>query len=224
MSFLSQNPDSSRSWSGLRNGAASSYTLIPESITQTELDDSALYWRIEILNLPGEPVFGVDLIGDMIIGRGKQADLDLDNYSAYLEGVSREHVVIRPADNQLTITDLDSTNGTYLDGKPLKTSVITTLHDGASIGLGNMSFQVRIVDHTTLGSLREALTSDAADQIASGIFPKKKLMELFATGHLAPDQAISDDDDPGTLIMHFRKVMRYPGAVSRWMNDKDSNS
>jgi pSer/pThr/pTyr-binding forkhead associated (FHA) protein len=62
--------------------------------------------------------FWIDEGGRLTIGRGKAADVILDNTA-----VSREHAVLEMRQGVLHLTDLDSTNGTRVNGEIIKGSV-----------------------------------------------------------------------------------------------------
>ncbi|HEU0032992.1 MAG TPA: FHA domain-containing protein [Kofleriaceae bacterium] len=66
----------------------------------------------------------------LVIGRGDEAGwVILD------EDLSREHAEIRRGWDGVTIRDLDSKNGTFVDGARIRDAVL--LHDGAELVLGN---------------------------------------------------------------------------------------
>ncbi|MGB7338428.1 MAG: FHA domain-containing protein [Phototrophicaceae bacterium] len=66
-----------------------------------------------------EPLILID-IDHLIIGRASGANhLDLSRHYAKMLGVSREHAIIKFDGKSYTITDLGSTNGTYLNNKKL---------------------------------------------------------------------------------------------------------
>lgn len=78
--------------------------------------------------------------GEFILGRvgGTQPilpDIDLTPFGGYEEGVSRLHAIIKITPDQISITDLGSANGTWVNGKkatahhpyPLKNGDILTL-------------------------------------------------------------------------------------------------
>lgn len=74
-----------------------------------------------------------DLEGDSIlIGRDPEADVVIDNVS-----VSRRHAEIRRDRGGWVLEDLDSSNGTFLDGERLETA--RPLEEGAEIGVGKFS-------------------------------------------------------------------------------------
>jgi pSer/pThr/pTyr-binding forkhead associated (FHA) protein len=71
-----------------------------------------------------------------IIGRRHTCDLCIP-----LESVSRRHCQLSCDNGLLKIQDLDSRNGTYLNGKRVKEAVIKA---GDSIGIGPLSFVLQI--------------------------------------------------------------------------------
>ncbi len=70
-------------------------------------------------------------------------DIDLTPYQAHAHGVSRLHAILRrKADNQVTIMDLGSSNGTYLKGQRLEPHREYPLNHGDIISLGKLRIQV----------------------------------------------------------------------------------
>lgn len=54
-------------------------------------------------------------VGTAILGRGQEADIKLED-----ELVSRKHCAVSFDGSQVYVQDLDSTNGTYVDGNPIQ--------------------------------------------------------------------------------------------------------
>lgn len=82
----------------------------------------------------GPPGARFDLQADAIIGR-VDAGIMLDD-----DEVSRYHAIVRVGDGEADITDLGSTNGTFVDGRRL--SGRATLRDGAIIRVGQTELEV----------------------------------------------------------------------------------
>ncbi|WP_026369763.1 double zinc ribbon domain-containing protein [Kallotenue papyrolyticum] len=83
---------------------------------------------------------------EVIIGRedpisGIHPDIDLTPYGGEAGGVSRRHALLRQESGQWTITDLDSTNYTHVDGQRLAPNTPTALHDGARLRLGRIEME-----------------------------------------------------------------------------------
>lgn len=84
---------------------------------------------------------------EFIIGRqdsasGIRPDLDLTAYGALEKGVSRMHAALRRGEDVLSIVDLDSANGTYLNGQRLAAHQPRLLRDGDEIRLGKLVLHI----------------------------------------------------------------------------------
>ena len=81
-------------------------------------------------------------IGRISEGQPIMPDIDLSPYQAYASGVSRLHAVIKREGNHVFLMDLDSANGTYVNGKRLNPNVEHTLKNGDVVALGKLKIQV----------------------------------------------------------------------------------
>jgi hypothetical protein len=82
---------------------------------------------------------------EFILGRvgGKQPilpDIDLTPYGGYEEGVSRLHAIIKVKQDQISITDLGSANGTWVNGRKAKAHSPYVLDNGDILTLGKFQF------------------------------------------------------------------------------------
>jgi len=85
--------------------------------------------------------------GNIILGRSdprnrNRVDLDLTPYGALDRGVSREHVRMHIEDGRLYVTDLGSTNGTFLSSTRLEPNTPTLLRKGDELLLGRLPIQI----------------------------------------------------------------------------------
>ncbi|MCU0482060.1 MAG: FHA domain-containing protein [Anaerolineae bacterium] len=73
----------------------------------------------------------------------RRIDIDMEIYDKGYFGVSRFHAMIIP-DNQhgLVIKDMQSTNGTYINGKKLRANENYPLADGDFVKFGNLKVQL----------------------------------------------------------------------------------
>ena len=69
-------------------------------------------------------------------------DVDLTSYNAAEHGISRVHAVIDCSRTGLQITDLDSRNGTFVNGAKLHPYNAQILRHGDTVRLGSMSLEV----------------------------------------------------------------------------------
>lgn len=118
------------------------------------LDDNAPPKRFPLHSLP------------VIIGRNPPADLLLDGTT-----VSRRHCRLELLDGTLRLSDLASTNGTFVDG--VRLAEPATLQDGATIGVGayRLRYHRRNQDETADADAMDREWRDAGQYVAS-ILPK----------------------------------------------------
>ncbi len=125
-----------------------------------ELNESADTFEAPPLGpgLAAGAIFGLRVMktGDMVslagrdnytLGRsaGSQAivpDVDLDTYGAQDQGISRLHAEIRMDETGVHVVDLDSVNGTLINGKRIEPQEPKEIHNKDIIQLGNMQLQV----------------------------------------------------------------------------------
>lgn len=117
--------------------------LIDQPIDTSVFDNLDLPDHSIGLYLPGQtkPMI-VELRREMIIGRHGRSeapqDIDLTPYHAGLLGVSREHASLTPHEGRCLLTDLKSSNGTWVNERRLAPYVPHTLQKGDRIRLGQL--------------------------------------------------------------------------------------
>lgn len=82
------------------------------------------------------------LIGRSDVGSIIIPDLDLASFGGAEQGVSRRHAMIRRGEDTLTLVDLESTNGTHLNGQRLIPNQPRVLRDGDEIRMGRLVFHI----------------------------------------------------------------------------------
>jgi hypothetical protein len=114
--------------------------LRTRSGTSTFAQDSYL-----VVHIQGavEPLV-LQVISDLIFGRksrnvNQEPDVDLTPFHALEKGVSHVHTLIEYHEQSLLLTDLDSRNGTYLNGERLTPHNKYILHDGDEIRMGKLT-------------------------------------------------------------------------------------
>lgn len=76
---------------------------------------------------------------DTIIGRARDCNLRIP-----VEDVSRHHCQIRLTETEVFLKDLESANGTLLDGQPIPTDTDVQLPSGSDITVGPVRFLVQV--------------------------------------------------------------------------------
>ncbi len=97
--------------------------------------------RDQIMPLVGRNEY---TIGRVAEGQPILPDIDLSNFDAYAQGVSRLHASIRVAGTQVNLVDLGSSNGTRLNGEKIVPNNEYPLKNGDLISLGKFKIQVLI--------------------------------------------------------------------------------
>lgn len=132
-------------------------------------------WLIELYNPKMEQPLQVILNHRMIVGRNDPTgenpnpDVDLTPYGAAEQGVSRQHVALFEEHNRLKICDLNSGNGTLLNGQRLTPDQSYTLQHEDHLQLGHMRVDIRIIISPSYGSTMHKQTSlQLQDKVHSG--------------------------------------------------------
>ena len=137
------------------------------------------------LNLPERPYpHLLSASQEVVIGREPGCEILLD--SSIHQGVSRRHVSVRPLSqaNTFEVCDLDSGNGTYVNGQRLKGCQNLQVGDRISLGLGGAEFLFEYVETAV-----PALASSGSDSSLSisQLFPMLSTRkELLQKAYLIP--------------------------------------
>jgi len=107
------------------------------------------HWLIELHFIEPLRPMGIEVadaftIGIMRYGE-KRPDLDLRSHIADEKGISRCHVRLEPERDSLRLTDLASTNGTWINRERIPALRPIALRDGDVISLAGLSFIMHIV-------------------------------------------------------------------------------
>jgi hypothetical protein len=90
------------------------------------------------------PVVGLPevTLGRVSEGQPIIPDIDLSPYKAYESGVSRMHASLQLAEDQITVTDLGSANGTRINGMKITSQIPYPIKHGDILTLGKFKIQV----------------------------------------------------------------------------------
>ena len=93
----------------------------------------------QMLSLVDRNEFTLGRVSD---GQPIMPDIDLSAHQAYAGGVSRLHAVLKRIGLCITIMDLGSANGTYLNGRRLSPNIEQSINHGDLISLGKFKIQI----------------------------------------------------------------------------------
>lgn len=107
-------------------------------------------WRIRLeLAFNTAQSIGLDVNGEVVMGRGEVGP-DIvplfDAEDADHLGVSRRHAALRPTKDKLYIVDLNSTNGTKLNGHSIGVNTPYSISNGDLLTLGRLDVICKIVE------------------------------------------------------------------------------
>jgi pSer/pThr/pTyr-binding forkhead associated (FHA) protein len=137
---------------------------------------------------------------DLIVGRASEFDMVLVE-----DMVSRKHATIRAANGELTIEDLGSTNGTFVNGERIAT--LTQLKAGDRILIGTSILKV-ITPKKGEASAHEtpapAPTVSASSEEISGLLDEVRVPDLLALLNSAKKTGVLETqrgDDKGQIYV-----------------------
>ncbi|MCR5304013.1 MAG: FHA domain-containing protein [Lachnospiraceae bacterium] len=119
---------------------------VPDPYTNYAMEDRTVMFtdnkapeefRLYSLN-GGMPAIGLDKLPAIVGKISSLSDICLPDPS-----VSRLHARFDKEDGRVTVTDLDSTNGTYINGKRLKPNETCTLRSGDELRIGVLNYCMR---------------------------------------------------------------------------------
>jgi pSer/pThr/pTyr-binding forkhead associated (FHA) protein len=148
----------------------------------------------------------------MTLGRWHDAtprkpDIDLAPYSARENGVSRIHAAIQMQDDNVTIKDMGSCNGTRVNGVRVQPGQFYVLSDGDEIRLGRLAIRVGI----KIKAPTSQDSTNANDTVSVPAIRRQMGADMLQPiTPLATRQTSTDDDD--TLIMPESRPQR-PGMT-----------
>lgn len=144
-------------------------TLDRETLDRLETEISTTNGSTRLPHTLAEGEIGLYIVGSnrplifqlgqqVVLGRqpseaSSQPRIDLSPYDAFNKGVSRMHIVIRRDEKLgLTVEDLASSNGTWLNGVRLQPYVPTILRSGDILKLSQIEIVLTVGESARLGN------------------------------------------------------------------------
>lgn len=123
---------------------------------------------------------------DIVIGRGAECNLRLS-----APQVSRRHCFLRISKDGAFVSDLDSSNGTFLGGNRLPSGKRHELHDGAVLSVGPVKFIARVRSEVVAGEVLQVNVAD--DRIEAEASPDFEPPSDFSATIASPPSGANDD-------------------------------
>jgi len=188
--------------------------------------DFLVPWVIELRITGTAQVLQVQVEEQMSIGRSdkhqvNRPDVDLSDYNAHYLGVSRHHATLTARNSRVTIRDLSSSNGTYLNGGRLDPDKDYRLRHGDFLTLGKLEMQVSFVvmpssyekhahpyaDVTipVIGSGQRVMILEDDERVAQTIsyVLEKAGFNVIAARTVTDALSMADDEMPNAIVMEL---------------------
>jgi len=162
---------------------ALSYRPVPDGNVSAAGERPLWRVRFDPVSAP-EKRFGLDINGEVVLGRGNDAPdlIDLTPCNADKLGVSRRHLALRPTPTNLFVVDLGSTNGTWRNGHSIGMNTPYSLLDGDTLTLGRLQLIVHIVNRPSIHTMPPTRQPDLANallEIAKAITSQLEIDEVL---------------------------------------------
>ncbi|NUP04720.1 MAG: DUF4388 domain-containing protein [Polyangiaceae bacterium] len=141
---------------------------------------------------------------EIIIGRSSDLDMVLVE-----DMVSRRHARIACSDQEITIEDLGSTNGTFVNGEKIKRAM---LKEGDRVLIGTSILKVVVSDSSNGAARRatgEAQRGSAGKTMSGAIdeIPLPDLLQLLGTSKKSGVLVVQSDEDIGKIVMRKGSIV-----------------
>jgi two-component system cell cycle response regulator len=150
-----------------------------------------------------------------VIGRGERADLRIDD-----EGLSRAHAkVVAASDGIVTIMDLESTNGTYLNGDRIE---LALLREGDELQLGpDVVLRFTYDPAAAAGDAKHAATSAKRPALTRRELEVARLVAQGLTSAVIAERLAIKERTVTSHLDHIcaRLGLGSRAALTRWLAD-----
>lgn len=115
---------------------------------------------LELLDQPSN-IRRITVRHDIVIGRGADCNLRLS-----APQISRRHCFMRVGRDVVSVTDLDSSNGTYLNGTRIESGRRYDVADGVTLALGPIRFVVAVRPEQVAAEVLQPSTLDESVDVS----------------------------------------------------------
>jgi pSer/pThr/pTyr-binding forkhead associated (FHA) protein len=153
-----------------------------------------------IVSIDGVVIKEVQLTKDKTtLGRRPYNDIVIDNLA-----ISGEHAVLQLTGSEVYLEDLNSTNGTYVNGKTAKKQL---LRNGDMIEVGK--YKIRFISDPVEGGREKTSAADAADEAANPPQAAIRVLSGVAAGRQVPlAKEMTTVGKPGVAVATITRRQR----------------
>ncbi len=146
----------------------------------------------------------IKLTEKLVLGRADEdytPDVDLIPFGALERGISRRHATITAGNDYLLVTDLDSTNGTRLNGYSLRPNEPYRLDHGDKISLGVIELRVEFA----MVPFHEGISVAKGGTGSLAPVDQSEAEEIYDR----PILIVEDDKSVSQLLMDLLETLNY---------------
>jgi two-component sensor histidine kinase len=181
--------------------------LNPNSDPSGNRQSSTWLLRVELASNP-DVSFELELQDEVWLGATSDPGMiDLRPFQAKEFGVSRQHAKIVGTDSTLSVVDLGSTNGTSVNGEPIKANTPQALTSGDMLKLGGLELVIRVIRAPSKPAQAFHQQADLANILET--------MAKAITGALDIDEVLSQALEMAISLTSAREA-------SLWLIDNES--
>lgn len=162
---------------------------------------------IRALSEIGHPIRMIDGAGEILVGRGGECQVRLPEPS-----VSRRHARLVPGERSVSLFDLDSTNGTFVDGERVRSATISGRHE---LRFGRVACQVDIGIEELLGSVDSRTTQTFNAWRDADMKPPVRLTNAQSRVMALLERGLSEKQIAGRLGVAGNTVHTHVRAIYR---------
>ena len=152
------------------------------------------------LRTPNRRPLTVLVDAPLVVGR------DCDGLILADQRVSRRHTSFEPTGEQLQVVDLDSSNGTSVNGHVISEPVLAGPGDLVTIGNTMISIQTRADGDSPVGLLPTRLTAASTPSTKTSIELVAESIDQGDRSAIVDAEVIGIETDPGTLTVVFSDI------------------
>ena len=134
---------------------------------------------------------------DIVIGRGSDCNLRLSSPQ-----VSRRHCFLRVGRDGVSVTDLDSSNGTYLNGQRIPSGRRAEVADGARLALGPVQFLVSIRSEVVTAELPHISSLDHSVSGTISREDRRGATSVPSSSDLSSDVLLNPNAEPTSRMKY----------------------
>lgn len=178
--------------------------LQPAAVKKDSTTVASVAWSVRFHIEDDEILLNLETGETALIGRSDEnhkPEIDLMPFNAIAKGVSRRHATVTASDGFLLVSDLGSTNGSFLNGHRLSADTPYRLHHGDTLQVGMIYMKVEFA----LVPVHEGIVKKQGGTGTQASIDEEEAQELASR----PLLIVEDDRDVAQLLADLLDTLGY---------------